>query len=81
MKNKISTAPSPMMDNDYQAENDARTLGTAQDIMADKKRHGAAKQHASKQAAKFQAIAGVTGKAAEDKQLVKHVKGKMKKGY
>jgi hypothetical protein len=41
----------------WRAESDAQSLARAQEIMCDKKRHAAAKAHASKEAAKYTAIA------------------------
>lgn len=65
----------PMPDPEYQAGADAETLGNAHEIVSNKKRHGAAKAHAKKKAQKYQAI------ASEDRELVNHVKGTMKRGY
>lgn len=37
----------------WRAESDANTLARAQEIMGDKSRHGAAKAHATREAAKY----------------------------
>ena len=41
----------------WRAQSDAETLARAQEIQADKSRHGAAKAHASKEAARYARIA------------------------
>jgi hypothetical protein len=50
---------------DYQAQDDVRTLVRAHHITKDKKRHVAAKHHARKQLRALQAIGGVGPMAAE----------------
>jgi hypothetical protein len=42
--------PSSMMDDKYQAEDDARTLTRAQEVRQDAKRHKRAMEHLNKQA-------------------------------
>lgn len=43
-------------DRAWRAQEDARTLQRAQEIMADKTRHGAAKAHAAKEIARLQSV-------------------------
>lgn len=46
----------------WRAESDANTLARAQEIMADRGRHTAAKSHASKEAAKYARVSKTGGK-------------------
>jgi hypothetical protein len=46
----------------WRAESDAEALARAQEIMADKSRHAAAKTHASKQAQKYARVSKNGGK-------------------
>lgn len=60
---KKTTSPNKVMavpecDLDYRAEGDCRTLKSAQEIMADGKRHKAAKAHAAKEVRHLSKIAG-----------------------
>lgn len=65
---KIASNPVEM--NDYQAQDDARTLVHAENIKSDKGRHKAAVAHASKQAAVLQNIAA-SAKPVKSKAAVK----------
>ena len=48
--------PMTAEDKAWRARADADTLRTAQEIMADKTRHGAAKVHAAKEIARLQSV-------------------------
>jgi hypothetical protein len=48
----------PKSPDDYQAEDDCRTLARAEEVKRDKKRHTKAKEHAAKQARVHARIAG-----------------------
>ena len=52
--------PSPMMDRQWMAEDDCRTLQRAEEIRADKQRMAGATNHAKKQ---MNALSKVAGKA------------------
>lgn len=68
MKGKSYAATPPSM-NDYQTEDDVRTLHAAHKIKKDKKRHAAAKKHAATMAAGMKAVAddsAIDGKPEPD---------------
>ena len=56
-KSPNAILPAPMADMDYRAMDDCRTLKAAQEVMADGKRHAAAKKHAAKEAKQMQKVA------------------------
>lgn len=58
MAKSSSSAAMPMMDADYQAQDDARTLQRGHEIMAHPARHAAARKHAAKQMRAMAKIAG-----------------------
>jgi hypothetical protein len=51
----LPASPSPAMD-DYQAQDDLRTVQRAHEVLSTPKRHRAMKQHASKQLHSLKAI-------------------------
>lgn len=61
-KNKLMTSPNAIMPReseiDWRAQGDCSTLKSAAEIMADKKRHGAAKAHAAREVKHLVKIAG-----------------------
>jgi hypothetical protein len=67
MASNKSAGVMPAMD-DYQAQDDVRTLTRAEEIKADKKRHGKAKAHAKKMLSQLQSVSGKSDNDADDKK-------------
>lgn len=63
------TMPSAMPMDNYQAQDDVRTLARAHEIKSDKKRHAAAQKHAATEMEKMRAIGmPMDGKTIEGKE-------------
>jgi hypothetical protein len=60
-------APSAKPYDNYQAEDDVRTLTRAHSIRSDKKRHGAAKKEAKRQLAALSQVGGLSPMDGETK--------------
>lgn len=58
MGKKTAVASAPMLDRDYQAEDDFRTLQRADEVRRDSKRHTAAKRHGRKQLSSIRRVIG-----------------------
>lgn len=67
-KGTTATAPAPM--DDYQAEDDARTLVRAQEVQGDRGRHSKAKKHLKKTAKNALAAAGSAPSHRYDREAV-----------
>lgn len=62
-KNSISKAPTVSADEKrWRAQSDADTLARAEEIRADRSRHTAARQHASKEAQRYSRVAKAPAK-------------------